>query len=70
MECKNRAQIQKDVQSQGNIDNSFKSLLGLSLSEKNMKFTPTTPYVHKFRTEMCKNFELYGQCKYVDEVSI
>lgn len=29
-------------------------------------FTPSTPYVHKFRTEMCKNFELYGKCKYGD----
>jgi hypothetical protein len=57
------------MQSQANI-NSFKYLMGLSLSEKNMKFTPTTPYVHKFRTEMCKNFELYGHCKYGDEVSI
>jgi hypothetical protein len=34
-----------------------------------MMFTPTTPYVHKFRTEMCKNFETYGRCKYGDEVS-
>ena len=33
-------------------------------------FTPSTPYVHKFRTEMCKNFELYGKCKYGDQVSI
>lgn len=33
-------------------------------------FTPSTPYVHKFRTEMCKNWELYGKCKYGDEVSI
>jgi len=32
-------------------------------------FTPSTPYVHKFRTEICKNFELYGKCKYGDEVS-
>lgn len=32
-------------------------------------FTPSTPYVHKFRTEMCKNWELYGKCKYGDEVS-
>lgn len=39
------------------------------MSDKNMMFTPTTPYVHKFRTEMCKNFELYGRCKYNDEVS-
>jgi len=34
------------------------------------EFTPSTPYVHKFRTEMCRNFELYGKCKYGDEVSI
>jgi len=33
-------------------------------------FTPSTPYVHKFRTEMCKNFALYGTCRYGDEVSI
>ena len=41
-----------------------------SLSSINNDFTPSTPYVHKFRTEMCKNFELYGKCKYGDEVSI
>lgn len=40
-----------------------------SLSNFNNDFTPSTPYVHKFRTEMCKNFELYGKCKYGDEVS-
>ena len=38
-------------------------------SALNNDFTPSTPYVHKFRTEMCKNFELYGKCKYGDEVS-
>lgn len=32
-------------------------------------FTPSTPYVHKFRTELCKNFELTGKCKFGDEVS-
>mgnify|MGYP002820726701 CR=1 FL=1 len=32
-------------------------------------FTPTTPYVHKFRTELCKTYEAYGKCKYGDEVS-
>ena len=36
----------------------------------NNNFTPSTPHVHKFRTEMCKNYELYGKCKYGDEVSI
>jgi hypothetical protein len=35
----------------------------------NTNFTPSTPYVHKFRTEMCKNFELYGKCKFGDECS-
>jgi hypothetical protein len=43
---------------------------GLDSLEINNEFTPSTPYVHKFRTEMCKNFELYGKCKYGDEVSI
>ena len=33
------------------------------------EFTPSTPYVHKFRTELCKNWELTGKCKYGDEVS-
>jgi len=36
----------------------------------NSNFTPSTPYVHKFRTEMCKNFEMKGHCKWGDEVSI
>jgi len=35
----------------------------------NTDFTPSTPYVHKFRTEMCKNYELYGKCKFGDECS-
>lgn len=35
----------------------------------NNEFTPSTPYVHKFRTELCKNWELYGKCKYGDECS-
>ena len=30
---------------------------------------PTTPHVHKFRTEMCKNYELTNKCKFGDEVS-
>ena len=42
---------------------------GLDSLELNNDFTPSTPYVHKFRTEICKNFELYGKCKYGDEVS-
>lgn len=45
--------------------------MGYPLSpDKNMSFTPSTPYVHKYKTEMCKNFETYGKCKYGDEVSI
>lgn len=46
------------------IDNMFDPLT----SRKN-NFTPSTPYVHKFRTEMCKNFELHGKCKYGHECS-
>lgn len=42
---------------------------GLDSLEINNEFTPSTPYVHKFRTEMCKNYELYGKCKYGDECS-
>lgn len=44
--------------------------LSSNLESLNLKnnFTPSTPYVHKFRTEMCKNFELYGKCKYGNEV--
>ena len=42
---------------------------GLASFGLDNNFTPSTPHVHKFRTEMCKNFELYGKCKYGDEVS-
>mmetsp|Transcript_14512 Transcript_14512/g.22520 ORF Transcript_14512/g.22520 Transcript_14512/m.22520 type:complete len:204 (-) Transcript_14512:596-1207(-) len=35
----------------------------------NKDFTPSTPYVHKFRTELCKNYELTGKCRYGDECS-
>ena len=42
---------------------------GLNSLSLNDNFTPSTPYVHKFRTEMCKNFMMYGKCKYGDEVS-
>jgi len=41
-----------------------------SMGSINNDFTPSTPYVHKFRTEMCKNWDLYGKCKFGDEVSI
>jgi len=47
-------------------DSSTNGLSSLSLNDN---FTPSTPYVHKFRTEMCKNFMMYGKCKYGDEVS-
>jgi hypothetical protein len=46
------------------------SIYTSSLLTFNNDFTPSTPYIHKFRTEMCKNWELYGKCKYGDEVSI
>lgn len=42
------------------------STLSISLDTN---FTPSTPYVHKFRTEMCRNWQLYGKCKYGDECS-
>lgn len=42
----------------------------ISAETLNNEFTPSTPYVHKFRTEICKNFELTGFCKFGDEVSI
>ena len=44
-------------------------LQDLSELDLNNEFTPSTPYVHKFRTEICKNFELHGWCKFGDEVS-
>ena len=42
----------------------------ISAETLNNEFTPSTPYVHKFRTEICKNFELTGFCKFGDEVSL
>jgi hypothetical protein len=50
------------------VNNSLSSGLSTLDCIKN-DFTPSTPYVHKFRTEMCKNWDLYGKCKYGDEVS-
>ena len=41
----------------------------ISAETLNNEFTPSTPYVHKFRTEICKNFESTGFCKFGDEVS-
>jgi hypothetical protein len=50
---------------------SFGDSMAASLESFNLNndFTPSTPHVHKFRTEMCKNWDLYGKCKYGDEVS-
>ena len=45
---------------------NIKELDNLNINDE---FTPSTPYVHKFRTEMCRNWELTGTCKYGDEVS-
>ena len=39
------------------------------LESLNSNFTPSTPHVHKFRTEMCKNWEMYGKCKFGNECS-
>ena len=47
----------------------LQQLIGSIGSPQENNFTPSTPYVHKFRTEMCKNFELYGTCKYGDKCS-
>jgi hypothetical protein len=68
---------QQDKNEQGSgldSENKLKTLansaLGAQLNEAMNIFTPSTPYVHKFRTEMCKNFELTGKCKYGNEVSL
>lgn len=61
----------EELKRQNNV-NTLKNLIesfGQPLSDENLTFTPSTPYVHKFRTEMCKNFETYGKCKYGDKVS-
>jgi hypothetical protein len=59
-----------DTSSQGNNEQKGNLLKqGLDDLTLNNEFTPSTPYVHKFRTEMCKNWELYGKCKYGSEVS-
>ena len=36
----------------------------ISAETLNNEFTPSTPYVHKFRTEICKNFELTSFLNY------
>jgi hypothetical protein len=56
----------KTLDEAAQADSSQGGLESLSLDNN---FTPSTPYVHKFRTEMCKNFMMYGKCKYGDEVS-
>jgi hypothetical protein len=40
-----------------------------NLESLNNDINISTPYVHKFRTEMCKNFEKTGHCKFGNEVS-
>jgi hypothetical protein len=54
------------------LDNSIIAQ-SISASFANLKlnnnFTPSTPHVHKFRTEMCKTYELYGTCKFGDRCS-
>lgn len=62
----------EELKRQNNV-NTLKNLIesfSQPLSEENLSFTPSTPYVHKFRTEMCRSFETYGKCKYGDKVSI
>jgi hypothetical protein len=56
----------KAVDTPAQAETTQSGLESLSLDNN---FTPSTPYVHKFRTEMCKNFMMYGKCKYGDEVS-
>jgi hypothetical protein len=55
--------LAKADESKGLNDNGLDSL---TLSSN---FTPSTPYIHKFRTELCKNWSMYGKCKYGDECS-
>jgi hypothetical protein len=57
------------VEPQSTATGGENSKFGLDSLSLNNNFTPSTPYVHKFRTEMCKNFQMYGKCKYGDEVS-
>lgn len=58
----------KDQQSKGALASSLMNS-GLDSLTIDNEFTPSTPYVHKFRTELCKNWQLYGKCKWGDEVS-
>jgi len=51
------------------IGSTGESVFSTSMPVINNDFTPSTPHVHKFRTEICKNFEVYGKCKYGDECS-
>lgn len=29
---------------------------------------PTTPFLHKYKTELCKNWEIEGTCQFGDQV--
>ena len=62
-------QEQKASQSKGALASSLANS-GLDSLTLDNEFTPSTPYVHKFRTELCKIYMLYGKCKWGDEVSI
>lgn len=63
--CASQGQSQ---QSKGALASQLMSS-GLDSLTLDNEFTPSTPYVHKFRTELCKNFQMYGKCKFGDEVS-
>ena len=61
-------QEQKASQSKGALASSLANS-GLDSLTIDNDFTPSTPYVHKFRTELCKTWMIYGKCKWGDEVS-
>ena len=65
---KESQQEQKASQSKGALASSLANS-GLDSLTLDNEFTPSTPYVHKFRTELCKIYMLYGKCKWGDEVS-
>ena len=60
--------IGENDQSKGALASSLMNS-GLDSLTIDNEFTPSTPYVHKFRTELCKTYMLYGKCKFGDEVS-
>ena len=54
---------EKQDQAKGALTSSLMQS-GLDSLTIDNEFTPSTPYVHKFRTELCKTFQLYGKCKW------